>query len=556
MRLRQDERGQAIQVGAAILLGILVIAMTVYQVQIVPSENAEVEFNHNQDVRNDLVDLRNALVNAGTQGTSDAVGVTLGTQYPPRALFVNPSPSSGQLRTEALGNVSFGNVEVEGNYEGSANPRELIRENHTTAGLSYVPDYTELDGAGTTVVEHSLAYNRFESGASSALTRQRLLRGNSLTLTVLQGDLAEQATGTVSLDPSVVSGPTDPITITNNDTGPIELYLPTDTPDVWNETLGTADNAEVAEWDPDLGRILVELDPGRYELQMAMVGVGTGVEETGRYDVEDAGGSSGGAYAVEWTDPFGESANGGASLSDCGTESCTWNIGGEPDPTLELNATLEPPYGGIGLEFAVDDPSVANVSTLSGTTGNDGAATVDLEADREGTVNVLASANEGSDSISIEILNEDLIYNEDARADEPSYGTNGQNSLVSFSVTNQYEGDITITGFTYESSSGQNIEITNGESYPEVWIDTDSDGTDDGSYQGDVGQGDTVSLDTQPTVGVDDEAEIRLYHFARNYGWGSFPRAMDNEDLTVTLHYTDPDGNTDQTEIEMTNIPN
>lgn len=479
MRLRRDERGQSIQVGVAILLGVLVIAMTIYQAQIVPSENAEVEFNHNQDVRNDLVELRNALVNAGTQGESDAVGVTLGTQYPPRAIFLNPAPSSGRLQTETIGNVSFGNVQV----EGSADQRALLQENHATARISYVPDYAELDGAGTTVVEHSLAYNRFESGASSALTRQRLLRGDSLTLTTLQGDLAEQATGTFSLDPTVVSGPTDPITITNETDDPIELYLPTDSPDVWNETLGSVtdpggpDDARVADWDPGTGHVRVELDPGEYQLQMAAVGVGSDVEETNRYDVEEPGGdgSGGGAYAVEWENPDRE-VNSDAEFPDCDAESCTWDVGASDDDTLTLDATTGLPAG-FDVEFESMDSSVGTVSPSQDTTGTDGGVSTELTASGNGTVVIAATSDGGGDVIEIEIENvtSGAVPFESSIADQGQTGSQAQYE-VSYDVTGMEDFDRVEVALENLDSGGADETYTSTALRDNIddygWVDT------------------------------------------------------------------------------------
>jgi len=117
------------------------------------------------------------------------------------------------------------------------------------------------------------------------------------------------------------------------------------------------------------------------------------------------GGGSGGAYAVAWTDPSGESANSGDDLSSCDSESCVWDVGGGSDSTLDLNATLDPVFDGIGIEFAVSNSTVGTVSPGNGTTGSDGADKTTLTANENGTVDVLASANEGSDTIAIEVQN-------------------------------------------------------------------------------------------------------------------------------------------------------
>ena len=62
MELRDDDRAQAIQIGAVLLFGILVISFSTYQAFVVPNQNENVEFNHNQRVQGQLQEVRNAIV--------------------------------------------------------------------------------------------------------------------------------------------------------------------------------------------------------------------------------------------------------------------------------------------------------------------------------------------------------------------------------------------------------------------------------------------------------------------------------------------------------------
>jgi len=56
--LGDDERGQAIQIGAVILFSFVVIGFSLYQATVVPDQNSEVEFNHNQNVQQDMLSYR------------------------------------------------------------------------------------------------------------------------------------------------------------------------------------------------------------------------------------------------------------------------------------------------------------------------------------------------------------------------------------------------------------------------------------------------------------------------------------------------------------------
>ncbi|WP_248515620.1 hypothetical protein [Salinarchaeum laminariae] len=565
MRLLNDERGQSVQVGAAILLAFVVIAITMYQVQVVPDQNAEVEFNHNQEVRQQLTELRNSISNAGTLGQSNAVSVKLGDQYPPRTIFLNPPPIRGALRTQEAGNISLGNVKVQGSYEGSGDPTDLVTGNHTTNRIVYTPHYTEFDYAGVTNIEHSLAFNVFENNATNTLTRQRAVRGDSLTLTVLRGNLSEQGTQPISIDPETISGPTGPISITNDSAGPIQLWMPTKTPSVWNETVGTTfsdgtPDTRVARYDGE--RILVELDRPQYDLRMALVEVGDGVAETTRYDVSEANsgsgggsGGGGGAYSVDWTDPSSESENSDTSLSQCDSNHCTWDVGASSDDSLQLNAALNPQFNGINITFAVNDTSVGYVNPSSASSGTDGAVTTNLTAVDTGTIDVLASGNDGSDTIAIEVVNlvSEMTYNDDAVAvDGPDENDNVPGG-VEFTISNDLGQEAEITRMVINKTSGQAKSISDGvrpNDQPrrtELYVSADvSDGWND--FNGGVSLPADIDLDADgfdnngnPTMSQGSSARIYLYEFQKQNGQRI---DMSGESFSVTTFYTLADGTT------------
>ena len=82
MDLGDDRRAQAMQIGAVLLFGVLVLAFINYQVEHVPDQNREVEFNHFKDVQDDMEVLRNAVIQAGQMGSTVPAGIDLGTTYP------------------------------------------------------------------------------------------------------------------------------------------------------------------------------------------------------------------------------------------------------------------------------------------------------------------------------------------------------------------------------------------------------------------------------------------------------------------------------------------
>jgi len=99
MSLRRDERAVTVQIGAVLLLAIIFAALVLYQVNTVPAENSALEYEHNQNVHDEMQELRNAIRNAGTTGNSQSASITLGTQYPTRTFSMNPPDPGGTLET-------------------------------------------------------------------------------------------------------------------------------------------------------------------------------------------------------------------------------------------------------------------------------------------------------------------------------------------------------------------------------------------------------------------------------------------------------------------------
>jgi len=98
MRFSRDRRGQSVVVGTVVLFGFLILALGIYQVQVVPTENADVEFEHSQEVEDHFGDLRNGVLDAAATASTRSTQIRLGTRYPSRTFFVNPRPSPARSR--------------------------------------------------------------------------------------------------------------------------------------------------------------------------------------------------------------------------------------------------------------------------------------------------------------------------------------------------------------------------------------------------------------------------------------------------------------------------
>jgi hypothetical protein len=325
---RADERGVTVQVGFVLLVGILVVALATWQVTVVPTQNADVEFEHSQTVQSDVADLRNALLRTAGSATAQPTSVSLGTRYPNRVLFVNPAPASGSLRTvggdDARLNTTIENARVESEYENA----RAYWANAADAGvfgtgeLVYTPDYSEYENAPTVAYENSLVLNQFDDGTTMARSGQTLVSGNTITLVSLQGSLSESAPRPTTVDTHTISEVQNTVTVRSTANDPLVLAVTSRLPaSAWADSVlaGQAAVADVrdrgnwTEGGATYHRVAIELRPGAYELRAGSVGVGALTDDEATPDpaylvaVDDyrtVGNGSEGTTTVEARDRF------------------------------------------------------------------------------------------------------------------------------------------------------------------------------------------------------------------------------------------------------------
>lgn len=274
MRLRDDTRGAAIQIGAVLLFAVLIIALSGYQATVVPEQNRADEFDHSKQVQGDLQDVRNAILSTAGTGTPQSASVRLGTEFQNRLFFLNPPDPAGTLTVEAGESLTIENAvgsDTNGYWNGSA------RE-YDTASVSYEPGYREYRNAPSTHHEHSLVYNTHDD-TTVAAGGQRLVAGETLSITEVTGEKRTSHSGAESLDivPRSAGGRTVQVVAGDE---PIRLTIPTDAPGLWAERLSS--EPHVTDVEQGDGSVAVELqaEDGSeaivYELRAAAVGIDTG----------------------------------------------------------------------------------------------------------------------------------------------------------------------------------------------------------------------------------------------------------------------------------------
>jgi len=208
--IREDSRGVSGAIGFMIVIGAVVIFLSINQAQIIPQENAEVEFKHSQEVQYELIGLHESIQTASEAGVSQYPTVELGTNYPTRMFGINPPPAVGVLQTGEQYDIIITNQ--------TASLATGTTKNVSTRFLQYRPRYNEVD-ANPIWYEHSVLYvDAREEGGIAVLEDQRLFEDGTLTITALQNDFEDRSTGriTIELYPAQTAGalPTGNLTIT------------------------------------------------------------------------------------------------------------------------------------------------------------------------------------------------------------------------------------------------------------------------------------------------------------------------------------------------------
>lgn len=367
MRLRDDQRGQAIQIGFILIFGVLVISFASYQAFVVPNQNSEVEFNHNQQVQGQLQDLRNAIVSSVRTTASTSVTIDLGTTYPSRLAAANPPPPSGVLRT--VGTIDSGVALSVDNAvaqdDETADYWDGSRRSFSTGLLEYQPNYNEYRNAPRTVYDNTLLYNQF-GNANVSVTGQTMVDGNQLTFVVLNGSLSAARSGSYSVDVQPVSTSTGVTTVTNAAGADLSVSFPSRfPPEKWNETLaseyegtpGDDDERHVTDVSgsvrPDgLYDITVTFEDDSYRMRLVKVGIGSGVTD------EPA------AYLT--------AADGATSVEQ----------GKSTEVTLSVRDALANPVGEVSVNASAPDGAFERSGTTEaqGVSGPNGKVTFTYEA--------------------------------------------------------------------------------------------------------------------------------------------------------------------------------
>ncbi|WP_238593253.1 COG1361 family protein [Natronobacterium lacisalsi] len=564
---RGDDRAVTVQIGAVLLLAILMTALAMYQLNVVPAENQQVEYDHNQQIQNELQELRNGLVNtAERENGFHSSAVTLGTRYPTRTFTMNPSNPSGTLGTSKTGSISFENIgddDIVGSYDG--NPGDLIDEDHETRTILYEPSYNEYTQPPVTRIEHGFAFNEFD-GTGVGLTSQPVVDGTDLTIIQVDGDLSTSSSSAVSVDVRLESGPTDPIMIESN--GDEEIEIPTQTPDAWNKSIDES-NVTIGDYSEERGTLSIELDEDeKYELRMACVVVdGTG-DRCGDFDItKETGETPGDGNGTVLPGPR-------VTELELDPDSVTQGDNVEIDAAFSNLGTTHEQRGGtpiVDAEWIIekDDPELGDGEDLEPATGNEfserveeAEGTIETENLDPGEYNVSVRAqdtrgvwtNESADG-----LMKTFTVEEDDGDDDPArfqVEITDTNSPINSGET--FEVDATVSNVGDEDGTQDIVLEIDGEQEDVAEdIEIDANNEEDLTLQWQTESGD-AGENIDAVVSSDDDSEVLDITIEDDVGDPSFgvtdiEPADDVQEFTFTANNL---GNADTVTIDISDAEN
>jgi hypothetical protein len=546
-----DNRAVSEVIGVVVLFGFLILALSLYQVEVVPQQNAETEFQHSGEVRNDLVELRAGILQAGSIDQPQYQTVQLGSAYSTRIFSINPPAPAGTIRTSESYPITIA-------YESNNTVIETI----PTRFIEYQPRYNELDRSPTWY-DASVLYldARDEGGGIAVIEDQTLVDGGEVQITALQNEFRRSGTGRATLElrpaENVTSGiPNGDLTVTvptrlSGDNWKNKTDLPTNS-DIYggvNDTGNDINNKNIYN---------LTLNTTANNLTVDTVGIQEEPEaptQSASARVDGGGGSGGDGGGGTIATPSLTGTVDDLPTSSTPTQNITFSPTGSTIPggetvTIDLsNANGPVDYDNIGngittnfsgnlntvndgSTFAIEFIPSTNIAT-SRTIGvqirsvptQDTAITgipVDVSrSDGDGfntTFLLFDGGNGGGSGNTVKNVN----------AEATSSGNSGK---VSFVLNNTGGADAIATGITVNSTSTDATEISKGD----ILITDGTQIVDQTIFIG------NMKYDFAPDVTISSNSEVtfEINKFQDPDAQGSSNVGMSGEDITLTVYFDD-----------------
>lgn len=216
-----DDRGQAVVLGAVLLFGIVTIAFAGYQAYQVPNQNAQTEFQHFEEAKDQMVQLRSAASDTAAVSQPRSVTFPLGTSFQQRSFAVNPPPPTGELATSETHTITI--------YDSAGTVTDTVEARL----LTYDPNYREYQ-PGVLRYEHGIVYLDARDVGGGVVFLEEYTA--PLRLVPIQNEFGASGQRQIGLE-LYRPGGTEPIEISSDDTVSIPTKL---NESDWEESIGVS----------------------------------------------------------------------------------------------------------------------------------------------------------------------------------------------------------------------------------------------------------------------------------------------------------------------------
>lgn len=425
--------------GAILVFGLVIALLVIVQALAVPAANTQVEYEHSQRVRGDVVDFDRSVQRTAAVGGTGSSTVEAGVRYPTRFFLLNPGPAAGTVRTAERG---FGIEHAVAVSPETGDYWDGRGRAYASRSLEYRADYNYYDGAARTTYEHGTVVDRF-GDATLIAGGGGVVDGRRISLIALDGNRSTGSVDPVNVQIEPRSAPARTVSVTNAPGEAVTLRLASSLPNAtWQELLAdepyvTGVSCEAA--DP-CGNVTVTLQQGvTYDLRMAKVGIASGaLEEPAHY------------------------------LTAVSGEDAAVPRGGAQELVVQARDRFNNPVSGVPVTFATangtfEDEDAPGERTV--VTGEAGTASVLFRPVGSGSVTVTAAAGDLGDEGTVPDEPHEVVVFDGIRVgdgDEGDINPNqaGKVQLVRTSAVGG-GGNDTVT-LTFRSRTGESVDISGG----------------------------------------------------------------------------------------------
>lgn len=286
---RESTKGVAPVIGFMLLLAILFLAASQYQLNVVPVEERSAEIDHFQEATEDMSGLRSSIIQTASTGQIHTQEMQLGTGY--NILGLSQSASRGTLTyIGGRGDIIIDNAT--NNKEASNFWRGDTTREYETGFFQYSVDYNRITSHADVYIEHGLMYRDNARGSDEVVNMlqdsdQPIVKDRSITLYTIQSNIGTSRAGSVTVETNPTSAPMNSVSMTNvEEDSPVTIELPTRmSAEDWRDILEgefTSNDGYITEIQSTGSEsIIIKFEEGEtYNLRMSRVDLSTQDQRT------------------------------------------------------------------------------------------------------------------------------------------------------------------------------------------------------------------------------------------------------------------------------------